>query len=215
MRSLGPNDLIFLINAAKWTIYLSLSALALGAAAGALICLARLSANPLVRSVAAALVAVGQGVPPLVQLFLAYFGLALAGFDISPFIASAVALSFFTAVYLGEIWRSAIESIPRAQWEAAESLALTWPQQMVEVIVPQAIRIATPPTVGFVVQLVKNTSLASIVGLVELTRAGQLVNNATFQSFQVFLAICVIYFVMCFPISALSRFLEARLKTAG
>jgi len=214
MRQLGPNDFLFLIDAAKWTVLLSLSALVMGSIAGALICLCRLSENRGLRWLGATLVSIGQGVPPLVQLFLAYFGLALAGLEISPFFAAAVALSYFAAVYLGEIWRSAIQSIPRPQWEAAESLALSWPQQMLSVIVPQAIRIATPPTVGFIVQLVKNTSLASIVGLVELTRAGQLVNNATFQSFQVFLTICVIYFVICFPISALSRFLELRLKIA-
>lgn len=214
MRQIGLNDVLFLIDAAKYTAALSITALLIGALGGALICLLRLSRNPAARVVSGTIVTIGQGVPPLIQLFLAYFGLALVDLDISPFFAAGLALSFFAAVYLGEIWRSAIESIPKTQWEAAESLALGWPQQMISVIVPQAIRIATPPSVGFIVQLVKNTSLASVVGLVELTRAGQLVNNATFQSFQVFFAICVLYFMICFPLSALSRFLEGRMKVA-
>lgn len=215
MRTFGANDLIFLVSAAQWTLYLSLCALFIGSIGAVAICLLRLSHNVVARAIGSVLVTLGQGIPPLVQLFLAYFGLALAGVEVSPFVAAAVALSFFTAVYLGEIWRGGIESIPKPQWEAAEALALTWWQQMTSVIVPQAVRLVTPPSVGFVVQLIKNTSLASIVGLVELMRAGQLVNNATFQSFQVFLAICVLYFAICFPISIFSRFLEGRLKTAG
>lgn len=208
MREFSYNDILFLLGAAQYTLWLSLASLALGGLVGIGVCLLRLSHSRLIGAVVSAIVAVGQGVPPLVLLFLAYFGLAFAGIVVSPFVASCVALSFFAAVYLGEIWRSAIQSIPTAQWEASESLSLSWPQQMIYVIVPQAIRLATPSSVGFIVQLVKNTSLASIVGLVELTRAGQLINNATFQAFEVFLVVAIVYFCICFPISLFSRYLE-------
>jgi len=211
MRQFGLNDMLYMLSATQWTIYLSLVALVVGGLFGLAMCLFRLSANPVAQMASSAVVSVGLGVPPLIQLFLAYFGLAVAGYEVSPFIAASVSLSFFTAVYLGEIWRSAVETIPRPQWEAGEALALGWGQQLAYVIAPQAIRIAIPPTVGFFVQLIKNTSLASIVGLIELTRAGQLVNNATFQSMKVYLCVCAIYFLLCFPISLLSRHLERRL----
>ncbi|QCN99678.1 amino acid ABC transporter permease (plasmid) [Azospirillum argentinense] len=210
MREFSYNDLFFLLDATQYTLWLSLVSLILGGVIGVGVCLMRLSTSRPVAALASAIIAVGQGVPPLVLLFLAYFGLSFAGVVVSPFVAASVALSYFAAVYLGEIWRSAIQSIPTAQWEASESLSLSWGQQMVYVIVPQAIRLATPSSVGFIVQLVKNTSLASIVGLVELTRAGQLVNNATFQAFEVFLAVAAIYFCLCYPLSLLSRYLEKR-----
>ena len=98
--------------------------------------------------------------------------------------------------------------MPFQQWEASSSLALTRTQQYRYIIIPQAIRISLPPTVGFLVQLVKNTSIVSVVGFVELSRAGQLVNNATFRPFQVFAAVAAIYFLICFPLSRLSRYLE-------
>jgi polar amino acid transport system permease protein len=100
--------------------------------------------------------------------------------------------------------------VPKPQWEAAECLALTRTQRMVRVIFPQAIKIATPPTVGFMVQIIKNTSLASVVGFVELARSGQIINNSLFQPFIVYLLIAAVYFCLCYPISRLSRTLERR-----
>ena len=100
--------------------------------------------------------------------------------------------------------------MPRTQWEAAECLALSRTQRMRLVVLPQAVRIATPPTVGFMVQIVKNTSLASIVGFIELVRAGQLINNSIFQPFTVYLLIAIVYFAMCYPLSVWSRKLEQR-----
>lgn len=214
MRHFGLNDVLYMLSAAQWTAYLSLVALGVGGLFGLVVCLIRLSDNRLVQLASSAVVEIGLGVPPLIQLFLSYFGLAIMGYEVSPFFAASVSLSFFTAIYLGEIWRSAVETIPRPQWEAGESLALTWSQQLVYVIAPQAIRIAIPPTVGFFVQLIKNTSLASIVGLIELTRAGQLVNNATFQSLSVYFCVCAMYFALCFPVSLISRSLERRMAIA-
>jgi polar amino acid transport system permease protein len=102
--------------------------------------------------------------------------------------------------------------VPKTQWEAAECLAMTRWQRMTRVILPQAARIATAPTVGFLVQIIKNTSLASVVGFVELSQAGKLINNSTFQPFIVFITVAVIYFLICYPLSAWSRGLERRLN---
>lgn len=212
MRFFGPNEVVFLIQAAQWTIYLSLLTFALGGIVGFVIALSRVSSSPILRSVSSAYVQLFQNTPLLMQLFLIYYGLSLVGFSLSPLVAAAIALTFFASAFLGEIWRGAIEAVPRTQFEAAEALALTPWQLYRHVILPQAIRIATPPTVGFFVQIVKNTSLTSIVGMTELMRAAAMMNNATMAPMKVFAVVCVIYFVICFPLSLLSRKLEVRLN---
>ncbi len=141
---------------------------------------------------------------------MSFFGLPALGLNISPLAAAGLSLTIYVAAYLGEIWRGSIQSVPRAQWEAAECLALTRTQRMRMVVLPQAIRIATPPTVGFMVQIVKNTSLASVVGFVELARSGQLINNSVFEPFFVYLIIAALYFSMCYPLSRWSQRLERR-----
>ncbi len=143
-------------------------------------------------------------------LFLSFYGLALLGFRLPPLFAAGILMTIYASAYLGEIWRGSIQSVARQQWEASESLAMTRVQQYRYVILPQAVRLSLPSTVGFAVQVVKNTSIASLIGFVELARAGQLVNNATFQPFRVFLVVAALYFVVCYPLSLLSRRLERR-----
>ncbi|NLS01624.1 amino acid ABC transporter permease [Rhizobium sp. P38BS-XIX] len=211
MRYFGSNDVIFLIQAAQWTLYLSVLTFILGGLVGFVIALARVSSSSILRAVSGAYVQVFQNTPLLMQLFLIYYGLSLVGFALSPIVAAAIALTFFASAFLGEIWRGSIEAVPRTQFEAAEALALTPWQLYRYVILPQAIRISTPPTVGFFVQIVKNTSLTSIVGMTELMRAAGMMNNATMAPMKVFTVVCLIYFVICFPLSMLSRKLEVRL----
>ena len=146
------------------------------------------------------------------QLFLAYFGLALFGFRTSAWTAAALALTLYSSAFLAEIWRGCVEAIPRGQWEAAQSLALNWREQLRHVILPQALRIAIPPTVGFLVQVVKGTALASIIGFIELTKAGTMIANATFRPFLVYGCVALLYFVLCFPVSLMARRLEAKLN---
>ena len=154
-----------------------------------------------------------QGTPLLILLFLIYFGLPILGFENVPaLLAAGLGLTVYSSGFLGEIWRGCIESVPKTQWEAAECLAMTRWQRMTRVILPQAMRIATAPTVGFLVQIVKNTSLASVVGFVELSQAGKLINNSTFEPFRVFVTVAVLYFLICYPLSAWSRGLERRLN---
>jgi polar amino acid transport system permease protein len=164
-----------------------------------------------VRLLSAAYVQIVQGTPLLVILFLGYFGLAAIGLRTSPLVAAGASLTIYVAAYLGEIWRGSIQSVPKPQWEAAEGLALSRTQRMMKVILPQAIRIATPPTVGFMVQIIKNTSLTSVVGFVELMRSGQIVNNSLFEPFVVYAIIAAVYFAMCYPLSLFSQKLERRM----
>jgi polar amino acid transport system permease protein len=207
---LNAHHLVFLLHGALWTVGLSLLALAGGGLLGFVVALCRVSSNAAVRLAAAGYVQLIQGTPLLVIMFVSYFGLPAIGIGIAPLTAAAASLTVSVSAYLGEIWRGAIQSVPKPQWEAAECLALSRTQRMFKVILPQALRIATPPTVGFTVQIIKNTSLASVVGFVELARAGQIINNSIFQPFIVYLIIALVYFAMCYPISRLSRVLERR-----
>jgi polar amino acid transport system permease protein len=208
--SLNSSHLLYLLQGALWTIGLSLIAFAGGGLFGLVVALCRVSPARPLRLITAGYVQLIQGTPLLVILFMTFFGLPALGLKISPLTAAAVSLTVYVSAYLGEIWRGCIESVPRAQWEAAECLALTRIQRMRLVVLPQAVRIATPPTVGFMVQIIKNTSLASVVGFVELARSGQIINNSVFEPFMVYLIIAVIYFALCYPLSRWSQRLERR-----
>jgi len=208
-------EFLFLLGALRWTIVLSLVAFVGGGVGGMLIALARTSTKALLRGLAAAYVGVLQGTPVLMQLFLAYYGLAvLTGVRLDPWPAVTLAFTLYAAAYLGEIWRGSIEAIPRQQWEAAAALPLSPSAQLRHVILPQAFRIAIPPTVGFLVQLIKGTSVASIIGFVELTRAGQLMVNVTFQPMIVYPLVAVLYFILCWPLSLLALRLERKIDAA-
>ncbi|GJD60644.1 amino acid ABC transporter permease [Methylobacterium frigidaeris] len=213
MPTFGPQHLWFLLQAAGWTLALSAIAFIGGGLLGFGVALARISQNRVVRGLASAYVQVVQGTPLLILLFMIYFGLAIAGFDQLPaLIAAGAGLTIYASGFLGEIWRGCIEAVPKTQWEAAECLAMSRWQRLTRVVLPQAMRLATAPTVGFLVQIVKNTSLASVVGFVELSQAGKLINNSIFQPFIIFVTVAMFYFAICYPLSAWSRGLERRLN---
>lgn len=200
-----------LLLAARWTVLLSLVAFVGGGLVGLLLLVARIARWPLATRGVALYVQVFQGTPLLMQLFLAYFGLALMGLNVPAWFAAALALTLYTSAFLAEIWRGCVEAIPKGQWEAASSLALSLREQLRWVIGPQALRIAVPPTVGFAVQVIKGTALASVIGFIELTKAGTMITNATFRPFTVYACVALLYFALCWPISAWSRRLERKL----
>jgi polar amino acid transport system permease protein len=208
--SFAVGYLAFLLKGALWTVGLSLIAFLWGGLMALIVALCRISSQRWLRLSTALYIQLIQGTPVLVIIFLTYFGLPSLGWSISPLLAASLSLSVYVSAYLGESWRSSLQSVPRAQWETAECLALSRTQRMLKIILPQAIKIATPPTVGFMVQIIKNTSLASIVGFIELVRAGQIVNNTIFQPFFIYVLIACLYFAMCYPISIVSRRLEVR-----
>lgn len=215
MRIFSAGDLLSLLSALQWTVALTLIALGCGGPLALGLAVMRAGRAALPRWIAALLLQLVQGVPLLGLLMFFYFGMPVfLGVDVPALVAVGVAYTIWTAVFLGEIWRGGIEAVKPAQWEAAECLGLTKWQQFRWVIGPQAFRVALPATVGFLVQLVKNTSLASIVGFVELARAGQIASAATFQPLLTYAVVAAIYFAICFPLTTWSRSLEARLNGA-
>jgi polar amino acid transport system permease protein len=214
IREFGWNEFFLIVYAVRWTLALSVIAFVGGGIGGMIVALARTSDNNVPRSIALAYIRVFQGTPLLMQLFLFYFGMSIFGFAINPWIAAASALTAHASAFLGEIWRGCIEAVPPGQREAATALGLRYVNRMRYIILPQASRIAVAPTVGFLVQLIKGTSLASIIGFVELTREGQIINNATFQPFTVFSTVAAVYFIICWPLSLYARRMERRFSRA-
>jgi polar amino acid transport system permease protein len=206
------NHLIYLLDGLVWTVVLSALAFLLGGIAGFFVMLCRISRFLWLRRAALIYIQIVQGTPLLIQMFILYFGLGVINISVPPLVAAGLGMMIYSSSYLGEIWRGSVESISRTQFEAAECLGLTRWQALRDVILPQALRIATPPTVGFLVQLVKNTSLASVVGFLELTRAAQVINNSLFQPFLVFGIAALLYFAVCYPLSVWSRTLERKLN---
>jgi len=208
MRTFGFPEFLFILEAAQWTLALSLIAFVGGSILGLVIALARTSENKTARGLSMAFIKIFQGTPLLLQLFLIFFGAPVLGLDINPWIAAGVALVLNSAAFLGEIWRGCIEAVPRGQWEASLALNLDYRSRMRDVVLPQAFKIALAPTVGYVVQIIKGTSLAAIIGFTEITRAGQIINNATFQPLEVFTTVAALYFVICWPLSLLAARME-------
>ena len=215
MRSFGFGDFVFLLLAMRWTLVLSAGAFVFGGLIGAGVALARVSTRRPLRWLAVGYIRLFQGTPLLLQLFLVFFGGDLIGLDLGPYLSAILGLSLNAGAFLGEIWRGALQAVPSGQTEAARALGLSYRARMLRVVGPQALRIAIPPTVGYLVNLVKSTSLAAIIGFVELTRAGQMINNATFQPFKIFGIVAALYFLLCWPLTIVSRRLEARLRVAS
>jgi len=211
-RTFGLSEFLFLVAAVRWTLLLSLVAFLGGGVLGLVIAILRTTSSRFLRLLTSGYIQLFQGTPVLMQLFVFYYGLAVL-FDVQVDAWPAVALAFtlYSGAFLGEIWRGSIQAIPRTQWEASACLSLGYFQQLRFVILPQAMRISIPPTVGFLVQLIKNTSIAAIIGFVEVTRAGQLIVNVTFQPMVVYPLVAALYFAVCWPLSLLARNLERRI----
>jgi polar amino acid transport system permease protein len=214
IREFSVADLVYLAAAARWTIALALAAMLGGGVGGLLVAVLRIVPFPPVNWLAIGFVNILQGTPLLGQLFVFFFGLPLVGITVNAWTAAALALSIYSSAFLGEIWRGSLQSVPHRQWEAAASLGLPYRYRLTHVVLPQAVRISIAPTVGFLVQLVKDTSLAALIGFIELARASQIISSATFAPLSVYLSAAAIYFVICFSLSQASHVLERRIHVS-
>jgi polar amino acid transport system permease protein len=208
IRAFNSSDLLYIVLSTQWTVLLSAIAFAGGALVGGLVALARISPRRIVWWPAAGYISFFQGTPLLLQLFVFFFLPSTIGIQMPALGAAALGLSLNAGAFLGEIWRGSIDAVSKGQMEAALSLGLRRGRALQLVVIPQAFKMAIPPTVGFLVQLVKATSLAAIIGFTELTRSGQILINSTYRPFLIFSIIAAIYFCLCWPLSILSARLE-------
>jgi polar amino acid transport system permease protein len=212
MFGLTIEQIAFIFRGAGWTIVLSLLGFVGGTIFGLPVALARASRRRSLKILSGLFVQLVQGIPLPVIMFVVYFGISIGGYDVPALVAAGIAMTLYSSAYLGEIWRGCIQAVPKTQWEAGECLALTNTQRFVFVILPQALRMAVPPTVGFLVQIVKNTSYAVVIGFFDLTYSAKVINNSTFMPFTVFTIAALIYFAICFPMSVMARRFERRLN---
>ena len=213
LRDFGFNEFWFILMAAQWTILLALIAFIGGGAVGMVIAALRVAPARPLRWIATAYIQFFMGTPLLIQLFMAYYGASLVGYRPDALAAAALTFVLNGGAFFGEIFRGAIESIPKGQWEAATSLGFRFVRTLRLVIVPQAVRLMLPPTVGFMVQIVKSTSVASLIGLTEVARAAVQVNTVTFEPVWVFGTASLIYFALCWPLSLYASHLEKKFAT--
>ncbi|MFF4054988.1 amino acid ABC transporter permease [Streptomyces sp. NPDC001668] len=197
------------------TVLLSLAAIATGTLVGLLVAAVRTSRIPVLAQVARGYLEVFRGTPLLIQMLFIYFGAAyLSGFAISVFGAALLALTLYQGAYIAEVFRAGIEAVPRGQWEASRVLGLSRTQTFGGVILPQTRAIVLPPLVGQYLSLIKDTSIAVVIGYVELVRQGQAVIDRVGDPTSSYLAVAVLYFVICYPLSVLVRRMERKAVTA-
>lgn len=212
IREFSPTDVVYMLAAARWTVALALVAMVGGGMIGIIVAVLRIVAFRPAHWLGRAYINLIQGTPLLGQLFVFFFGLPLLGIQVGAWEAAALSLSIYASAFFAEIWRGSLQSVSPRQWEAGAALGLTYAQRLTHVVLPQAIRIAVPPTVGFLMQLVKDTSLTALIGFVELTRASQIITAATFAPLPVYGTAAAVYFVICFSLSRLSQRLERRTR---
>jgi His/Glu/Gln/Arg/opine family amino acid ABC transporter permease subunit len=199
------------LKAAGITLWLSWLALLLGAVGGTLVALARTSRLLPLRLLALLYTEFFRSIPILIVMFFAYFGAPLVlGLDISAFLAATIALALHASSTMSEVVRAGLESVGRGQWEAAQAAGMRYGQVMRYVVGPQALRVILPPSVGIYITTLKESSLASIIGYIELTKTGLLVRESTGGGFTALLLLAVIYFVMNYLISLGGAALERR-----
>lgn len=213
---LGYYNVIFLAQAALATVALAAIGSVTGAAAGLLIAMTRLTRAPWlapVRWLAVVLTELFRRVPFLVTLMLVFFSFQLAGFDLPLFVVALIAVFLIAAAYLAEIIRAGFESVHQNQWDAASAMNFTLIETVRHVILPQAWRVILPPAFAFFVMFIKDTALASQIGVIELTYAGKVLNNKGFSAALVFGTLLLLYFLISYPLARLGARLEAKLAS--
>lgn len=208
-----------LLYATQFTIYLSLIAFICGGIIGAVIAFLRIVPSKYCRWLSIGYIWLFQSTPLLMLLFILGLGVPrLLGVDVNPWTAAIIALTIYASAYFADVWRGALESVPAGQWEGGYALGLKFSAVLRRIVLPQAFRVSIAPTVGLMVQIVKGTSLAYIIGFNDLMAIGKRWANAPVEGtepFIIFPLMALIYFALCFPLSLWSRRLESRLGTAN
>ena len=211
---LMANSFPLLLAGAAITVEITAMSVTFGLLIGCMIGLARLCSIKQLRYFANVYVDFIRGTPLLVQIFLVYFALPnIIGSRVDPFVAAISACSINSGAYVAEIFRAGIQSIDKGQMEAGRSLGMTWAQTMRYIIMPQAFKRIIPPLGNEFIAMLKDSSLVSVIGFEELTRRGQLIIARTYASFEIWMAVAIIYLIMTFAVARFTGYLERRFDT--
>ena len=216
MKTFAPllHSYWYLFRGAGMTLLMASASVVPATILGAMLALAQIFASRVTRSAIVCYIFIIRGIPLLVLLTFVYYLLPLTGIDLPPFWGVVLVLSCYYAAFMSEVFRAGILSLPQAQWDAARSLGMSRRLLLRIVIFPQALRLAAPPFVNLCINLIKATSLVSIVGLWELTMASREVVERTLAPFQIFLAAAGMYFCICYALALYGKYLERRILVA-
>ena len=209
------HNLPYLVAAARWTVMISFAGMLVGLGLGIVVCAARLSRHGWLSSLAAVYISFFRGVPLLVQLLTFFYILPYIGIDLPATVAAFTSIGMCSAAYNAEILRGSLQAIPRGQKEAADALGIAPLSLWRRILIPQALRIGLPSHVNELILLVKVSSLASVVGIGELTRIAQNITGQTYRPLEIYLATAVAYLVINVIIAYAGRLAERRLQARG
>ncbi|NBA94895.1 amino acid ABC transporter permease [Pseudomonas sp. R5(2019)] len=204
--------LALLARGVPWTIAVTLGALMIGVVLGFPLCALRMSEARLGRVLATALILTLRSIPPIVWLFFIFFGIGGGLIPLSPFAAAVIGLGLVTAAHMAEVYRGAFAAIPDGQYEAAAVLNLSGPQRFFDVVLPQLIRIAIPSSATYAIGLLKDSAVASTIGVGDISFQAYQVSQQTFQGLGVYSAAALAYLILSVPVALFSRWLSTRLK---
>ncbi|WP_411682637.1 amino acid ABC transporter permease [Clostridium thailandense] len=205
---------MFFINGVKYTIFLAFFAVLIGVVLGIFLALMRLSKKKILNVIAAAYIEFIRGTPILVQLYIVFYGLPHVGVNLPDFIAGIVALSVNSGAYVAEIIRAGIQAVDKGQMEAARSIGMTQGMAMRYIIIPQAIKNILPALGNEFITVIKESSIASIIGIHELMYNADTVRGNIFKPFEPLIVAAILYFLMTFTLSKIVGSFERRMKTS-
>ncbi|ADH98026.1 amino acid ABC transporter permease [Salisediminibacterium selenitireducens] len=197
------------------TLYISLISMVLGLVMSLFLALARQSGHLYLQIPARMYISFMRGVPILIILFMLYFGFPYIGIEFTAVNAAIIGFSFNSAAYMAEINRSAIDAVPKGQWEAARSLGLSYTKMMRQVVLPQASRIAVPPLTNVLLDLIKASSLAAMITVPEIFQMSRIVAGREMDYMTMFILVAMIYWVICTLMTQLQNYLEKRFARYG
>ncbi|QXH49502.1 amino acid ABC transporter permease [Pseudomonas fakonensis] len=204
--------LVTILGGIQWTVAVTVAALALGVLLGALLCAMRVSGNRLLDTLAAALILVLRAVPPIVWLFLIFFGIGTGLMEVSPFQAAVLGLGLITAANMAEIFRGALAAVHKGQWEAARALSMPARYRLLDVIAPQLLRVSLPSIGSYAIGLLKDTAIASTIGVPEIAFQATHVSQVSFQGLATFAFAGVLYIALSIPVAWASRWADQRMR---
>ena len=205
----------YLIQAAGVTVAVSLAGIAVGFILGASVCMARLSGNAMLARAGAVYVSIFRGVPLLVQLLFIYYFLGKFGLEVPALVAAVGGLGLSSGAYQSEILRGALNAVPRGQGEAATALGFSGLDTWRRILLPQALRISTPPLISEFILLIKASSLVSVVGIAELTRVSMNIASETYRPLEAYVGGGLFYLAINLCLAGLGAIVERRLAAAG
>ena len=196
-----------------WTAALTLGSFIIGAILGAPLLAARMNRLALVRVPTLIAIQIIRAIPPMLWLFIIFFGVGISYFPISPFVAALCGLGLIAGANMAEIYRGALNAVHAGQWEACAALDLGRWSTMKDIVAPQALRVAIPTTASYLIGLMKETAVASTIGVAELAYQGNQLSQLTYRGLEIFAIVGLFYILLSLPVAWLSRKADAALRS--